>query len=69
MQIANPNVRIVARRHHTRSRACSSARSVVQHASAFLLAPMATNKSALATTIGRPKKEAPNALDQTYNFH
>ncbi|KAJ0093770.1 hypothetical protein Patl1_26056 [Pistacia atlantica] len=27
------------------------------------LAPMATSELALATTIGRPREEAPNALD------
>ncbi|KAK7300693.1 hypothetical protein RJT34_11541 [Clitoria ternatea] len=57
---------IVALQPHTRSHACFSARSVVPNASVFLLVPMATSKSALATTAGRQRKEDPNALKEKF---
>ena len=63
IQIANQNVRIAAQRRLTRSHACFSARNVVQSAFVFLRGPMATRKCALATIIGRPRKENQNALD------
>ncbi|KAK9271479.1 hypothetical protein L1049_001838 [Liquidambar formosana] len=67
-QIANQGALIVARRHPTKSHACSSASNAAPSASVFLQALMATSKCALATTTGRPKKEDPNALEPSYLF-
>jgi len=55
-------VRIDAQTHSTRSRACSSAKSVVRNVCVCPLEPMATRRYAPATTTGRPKGEDPNAL-------
>ena len=49
-------------RHSTINHACSSVRNVAGHAFVFLQGIMGTNKFALATTTGKPRKEAPNAL-------
>ncbi|KAL6286802.1 hypothetical protein ACE6H2_011192 [Prunus campanulata] len=65
---ANRDVLIVARPHRTRNHACSSAKNAAPHAYVFLQAFMATNKFALATTTGRPKKDDPNALEKEYIF-
>lgn len=62
MQIANQDAPIDAQQHRTRSHACSSVLSAVPNASASLLEFMATSKFALATTIGRPRKDDPSAL-------
>lgn len=62
-QIADRSVITVARQHHTRSHACSFALSVVANVFAFLLALMETSKTALVTTIGRPKKAVQNVLN------
>ncbi|KAK7278946.1 hypothetical protein RJT34_23987 [Clitoria ternatea] len=51
-----------ARKHITRSRVCSSAKSVVLNACVFLLELMVTRRFAPAMTTGRPKGEGPNAL-------
>ncbi|KAF3653349.1 hypothetical protein FXO37_17028 [Capsicum annuum] len=56
--IVNQDARIVAQRHHIRSRACFSARNVVQSVCVFLLVPMGISKLALATTTGRPREVA-----------
>ncbi|CAK9144900.1 unnamed protein product, partial [Ilex paraguariensis] len=56
LQIADQDVAIVAQQHHIRSHACSSARNAAPNACAFLRALTATNKHALATTTGRPRK-------------
>ncbi|WZZ30147.1 hypothetical protein YC2023_013548 [Brassica napus] len=61
--IADRSVITVARQHHTRSHACSFALSVVANVFAFLLALMETSKTALVTTIGRPKKAVQNVLN------
>ncbi|XVF71409.1 hypothetical protein PTKIN_Ptkin12aG0034600 [Pterospermum kingtungense] len=63
LQIVNQDAHIDAQQHHTKSHACSSASSAVPNAYASLLVLMATSKSALATTIGRPRKEDPSALN------
>ncbi|KAI8031567.1 Protein RSI-1 [Camellia lanceoleosa] len=55
-----------ARRHRTRSRACSSASSAAPNACVCRRGLMATNKHALATTTGRPNKAVPNALKYLY---
>ncbi|GKV00182.1 hypothetical protein SLEP1_g12917 [Rubroshorea leprosula] len=68
LQTANRNVHTVAQQLRTRSLACSSASSAVPNASAFLQVLMATGRSALATTTGRPRKENPSALDHLINF-
>ncbi|KAK6936283.1 hypothetical protein RJ641_033313 [Dillenia turbinata] len=57
------HVLIDARRLNTRSHACSFARNVASSADVFLLALMATKKSALVIIIGRPKGVAPSALE------
>ncbi|KAJ0042671.1 hypothetical protein Pint_18580 [Pistacia integerrima] len=62
-QIATQSVSIDAQQHHTRSHACSSAKSAATNAFACLLVFTATSKFALATTTGRPRKEDPNALE------
>ncbi|KAH7845119.1 hypothetical protein Vadar_016838 [Vaccinium darrowii] len=56
-------VRQDARRRPTRSRACSSVRNAAPSACAYPQEPMATRTSALATIIGRPREEDPNALE------
>ncbi|KAJ0042283.1 hypothetical protein Pint_19224 [Pistacia integerrima] len=56
------NVRGDAARLNIISHACSSVRSVAKSAFVCPQVSMATNKSALATTTGRPRREAPNAL-------
>ncbi|KAH1114444.1 hypothetical protein J1N35_007822 [Gossypium stocksii] len=48
---------------NTRSHACSSARSAAPSACVCRQAPTETSKSALATTIGRPREEDPSALN------
>ncbi|KAJ0021452.1 hypothetical protein Pint_30961 [Pistacia integerrima] len=57
------NAHTDAQPQHTRNHACSSAKNAVQSVCVCPLEPMATSKLALATTIGRPREEAPNALD------
>ncbi|XAR73540.1 hypothetical protein NMG60_11007531 [Bertholletia excelsa] len=64
LQIAGQDVRTGARQRRTRSRACSSASSAVPSACACRRGLPATSKRALATTTGRPKKAAPNALEK-----
>jgi len=64
-QIVKGGVRTVAQQLHTRSHACFSVRSVAQNAYVFLLVPMETSNSALATTPGRPRKDDPSALKPT----
>ncbi|KAF8395645.1 hypothetical protein HHK36_019595 [Tetracentron sinense] len=54
-----------AQRQHTRSHACSSAKSVAPSACACLPAHMETSSSALATITGRPRGEDPNARDDS----
>ncbi|XWS43091.1 hypothetical protein CRYUN_Cryun16bG0072000 [Craigia yunnanensis] len=54
-----------AQRHNTRSHACSSAISAASSACVCHRELMETIKSALATTIGRPREEDPSALDHT----
>ncbi|KAG5536613.1 hypothetical protein RHGRI_024138 [Rhododendron griersonianum] len=49
-------------KHSTRNHACSSATNVAQSACVFPMATTGTRVHALATTTGRPRKEAPNAL-------
>ncbi|GLJ49997.1 hypothetical protein SUGI_1063510 [Cryptomeria japonica] len=49
-----------AQRLNTESHACSSARSAASSVDVFLQEPMATKRSAPATTIGKPKKENPS---------
>lgn len=63
LQIASRNAHTDARRHRTRSRACSSARNAARNVCAFLRALSATKKPALAITTGRPRKEDQNALE------
>lgn len=55
-----------AQRRNTRSRACSSAKSVVQNACVCLRGLTATNNPALAITTGRPNVEDPSALSSNY---
>ncbi|XP_057463801.1 uncharacterized protein LOC130753609 [Actinidia eriantha] len=62
LKIAGQDVHTVARRHPTRSHACSFASSAAPNASACLRGLTATNKHALATTTGRPNEAVPNAL-------
>ncbi|KAK9091575.1 hypothetical protein Sjap_024752 [Stephania japonica] len=45
------------------SHACSSASSAAPSAFVFLLEHMVTNRHALVTTTGRPRREAPSALE------
>lgn len=52
-----------AQTRNTRSRACSSAKSVVQNAYVCLRGLTATNNPARAITTGRPNEEAPSALE------
>ncbi|KAL5745181.1 hypothetical protein ACOSP7_026327 [Xanthoceras sorbifolium] len=65
---ANRGARIDARLRHTRSHACFSARNAAQSACVCLLELMETSRSALATIIGRPRKEDPNALKKFFAF-
>ncbi|CAL5323698.1 unnamed protein product [Camellia sinensis] len=65
-QIASQDAHTGARRHRTRSRACSSASSAAPNACVCRRGLMATNKHALATTTGRPNKAVPNALKYLY---
>ncbi|KAK7392964.1 hypothetical protein VNO78_21414 [Psophocarpus tetragonolobus] len=55
---------IDAQTHSTRSHVCSSAKSVVPHACVCHQELMATKRFVLATTIGRPKGEDRNALEE-----
>ncbi|KAK6925565.1 hypothetical protein RJ641_007284 [Dillenia turbinata] len=55
-----------ARQWRTRSRACSSAKNATLSACVCLQALTETSKCVPATIIGRPRKEAPNAL--RHNF-
>ncbi|CAL5365072.1 unnamed protein product [Camellia sinensis] len=64
--IASQDAHTGARRHRTRSRACSSASSAAPNACVCRRGLMATNKHALATTTGRPNKAVPNALKYLY---
>ncbi|CAN0901680.1 hypothetical protein LINGRAHAP2_LOCUS21555 [Linum grandiflorum] len=50
----------------TGSHVCSSATSAAQSACACLLGSTGTRECALATTTGRPSKEAPSALNQNF---
>lgn len=67
-QNANQDALTAALQHHTRSHACSSAKSAVLHAYAFLLELMATSKHALVIIAGRPKKEGQNALEFLFTY-
>ncbi|KAE8675806.1 F-box protein [Hibiscus syriacus] len=49
-------------RPSTTNHACSSVRNAAGHACVCPQGITGTNKFALATTTGRPRKEAPNAL-------
>ncbi|XVE61071.1 hypothetical protein DITRI_Ditri06bG0010400 [Diplodiscus trichospermus] len=60
---ADPAAQPDARRHNTRSHACSSATSAAPSACVCRRELMETSKFALATTIGRPREEDPSALD------
>ncbi|VFQ91939.1 unnamed protein product [Cuscuta campestris] len=63
-QSANKSATGGAPRPNTGSRgACRSVNHAVQSAGACLPEPPATKKNALATTTGRPRKEALNALN------
>ncbi|KAL6551561.1 hypothetical protein OROGR_007715 [Orobanche gracilis] len=53
---------------NTTNPACSSVKSAAKSASACPLDFMATKLFALATTIGRPKKEDQNALEEDTKF-
>ncbi|KAI3704382.1 hypothetical protein L1987_74600 [Smallanthus sonchifolius] len=59
----NPDVHIDALQLHTRSHACSSARSVVPNACACRRVFMGTNRSVPATTTGRLRKANPSVLE------
>ncbi|KAL9673970.1 hypothetical protein QQ045_030234 [Rhodiola kirilowii] len=48
--------------HNTTNHACSSAKSVAGSANVYHQVSMATSRSVLATTIGRPSRVAPSAL-------
>ncbi|KAM6592502.1 hypothetical protein CsatA_000205 [Cannabis sativa] len=61
--IVHLDVRRGVRTRSTGSHACSSAKSVVQHVCVCLLGLMETSKYALVTIIGRPREEAPSALN------
>ncbi|KAE9455907.1 hypothetical protein C3L33_12184, partial [Rhododendron williamsianum] len=64
------NARRDARKRRTRSRACSSAKNAAPSACAYPQEPTATSSFALATIIGRPREEDPNALEQPFSlFH
>lgn len=57
------NAIIDAQQLHTRSRACFSAKNVVQSAYVCRQAHMGTSKRALATITGRQSEEDQNALE------
>lgn len=59
---AHHNAQEDVARHSTTNHACSTAKNVVPSACVFLLATMETRLCALATTTGRLRVEAPNAL-------
>ena len=63
LQNAMDNAQGDVQRHNTTSHACSSARNAAGNASVSRQASMATSRSALATTTGRPKGVAPSALN------
>uniref|UniRef100_A0A2P2NHI3 Gibberellin-regulated protein 6-like n=1 Tax=Rhizophora mucronata TaxID=61149 RepID=A0A2P2NHI3_RHIMU len=65
---AHHNARGGAARPSTTSPACSSAKSAAQSVCACPQGIMGIRPCALATTIGRPRKEDPNALDQLHNL-
>lgn len=65
VQIVYRNARIAAHRLHSRNPACFSARNVVLSVCVCPLVPMATNKPALATITGKPRKVAPSVPDFT----
>ncbi|RAL40873.1 hypothetical protein DM860_008571 [Cuscuta australis] len=68
-QSANQSATGGAPRPNTGSRgACRSVNHAVQSAGACLPEPPATKKNALATTTGRPRKEALNALNSPSHF-
>jgi hypothetical protein len=52
-----------AQKQRSRSHACSSAKSAVQSACVCLRELTGTRNPVLATTIGRPREEDPNALE------
>ncbi|KAL9398300.1 hypothetical protein Peur_007261 [Populus x canadensis] len=56
-----------APRQPSRSHACSSARSAVPSACVCLLELMGTSNLVPATTTGRPRGEAPSALEDLIN--
>lgn len=56
-----------AQKQRSRSHACSSVKSAVPSACVSLQELMGTRNSALATTIGRPREEDPNALDPFFH--
>ncbi|KAE8021682.1 hypothetical protein FH972_007553 [Carpinus fangiana] len=60
---AHRNARGGAARPNTTSHACSSVRSAAKSACACLRGITGTKLCALATTTGRPRKEAPSALE------
>ncbi|KAK5835242.1 hypothetical protein PVK06_010929 [Gossypium arboreum] len=55
-----------AAKPNTINHACSSVRNVATNACVCPLVIMGTKLFALATTIGRPKKEDPSALKNSY---
>ena len=57
----------VAQKQHSKSHACSSAKSAVLNAYVFLQELMGTRNSALATITGRPREEDPNALEHFFH--
>ncbi|KAF7831099.1 gibberellin-regulated protein 5 isoform X2 [Senna tora] len=63
-EIASRSVLTDARRHRTRSHACSSARNAAPSVYAFLLVRTAIRNRALAITTGRRRKEDRNALEE-----
>lgn len=67
MQNVGHAAQIDAQIHNTRNRACSSAISAVPSACVCLLDFMATSRSALATTTGKPKGEDPN-VPKFFNY-
>lgn len=56
-----------AQRQHSRSRACSFARSVAPSACVCLLELMETNNFVLVTITGKPREEDPNALEELFS--
>ncbi|KAI3760697.1 hypothetical protein L1987_51095 [Smallanthus sonchifolius] len=62
------DAQIGARKPPSRSHACSFARSVVPHACVYLLGHTVTNNIVRATTHGRQREEAQNALDSSFFF-